>query len=85
MPITYICAWQAAGLPPLAEIVSRITHAADEREPGAAVLLRDQRGEPAVLGERLHELVGVAVGLQAAPVRAVEALAQLASPPAGCL
>ena len=44
----YICAWQAPELPPDALISSRITLAAVSDEAGAAVLLGDQRGEPAV-------------------------------------
>jgi hypothetical protein len=48
-----------------------------EPEAGAAVLLRNQRGEPAVLGERTHELFGVPVGLERAPVLAREAAAEL--------
>src|SRR5262249_6096140 len=49
-----------------------------QAETGAAVLLRDQRGEPAVLGQRADELLGIAVGLEPAPVLARKAGAQLA-------
>ena len=49
-----------------------------QAEPGAAVLLRDQRGEPAVLGQCGDELLRIAVGLEAAPVLAREARAELA-------
>ena len=49
-----------------------------QREPGAAVLLGDQRGQPALLGQRGDELLRVAVGLEPAPVLAGEPRAQLA-------
>src|SRR5581483_4793724 len=40
-----------------------------DAEPGAAVLLRDERGQPAGVGQRLHERIGIAVGaVQLAPV-----------------
>ncbi len=48
-----------------------------DRQPGAAVLLRDQGGEPAVLGQRRDERLGIAVGLERTPVLAGELLAQL--------
>src|SRR5205823_13871179 len=47
-------------------------------KPCAAVLLRDERREPAVLRERVDELVRVAVGLERAPVLAWKALAERA-------
>src|SRR5262249_16052299 len=47
-------------------------------ETGPSVPGGDERGEPAVLGERLHERLRVAVGLQRAPVLAREAVAQVA-------
>ena len=74
----YICAWQAPELPPDALISSRIDARRRDPEPGAAVLLRDQRREPAVLGQRADELLRVAVGLEPAPVLAREAVAELA-------
>ena len=37
-----------------------ITDASVEPEAGAAVLLRDQRGEPAGLGQRIDERFGIA-------------------------
>src|SRR5207244_1117894 len=49
-----------------------------EAEAGAAVLLRDERGQPAVLGQRADELLGVAVGLEPAPVLVGKAPAELA-------
>src|SRR5438552_8469663 len=49
-----------------------------ESEPAAAVLLRDQGGEPALLGERGDELLRVTVRLEVSPVLAREALAELA-------
>src|SRR5436190_12201894 len=49
-------------------------------EAAAAVLLRDQRGEPAGVGERLDERIGIAGTLvDVLPVRAVELSAQLAN------
>src|SRR5436190_8673019 len=49
-------------------------------EATAAVLLRDQRGEPARVGERLDERIGIAGTLvDVLPVRAVELSAQLAN------
>src|SRR5207247_11112648 len=49
-----------------------------DREARAAVVLGDQRREPAVVGQCLDELLGVAVRLERAPVLAGEALAELA-------
>src|SRR5690606_3203018 len=44
-----------------------------QREPRAAVRLGDQRREPARLGQRLHERLGVAARfVHLLPVRAVE-------------
>ena len=75
----YIWAWQAAPLQPSAWMVSRIAAAAGERQAGAAVFLRDQRGEIAGLGERGDELGGIAaLGIQLAPVFAGKAGAELA-------
>jgi hypothetical protein len=47
-----------------------------QRETRAAVLLGDQRRKPTIGGERLDELLGVAVRLERAPVLAGEAGAQ---------
>src|SRR5262249_44691740 len=47
-------------------------------QAGAAVALGNERREPTVIGQRLHELGRIAVGLEAAPVLAVEARAQVA-------
>ena len=74
----YICAWQAPELQPEALISSRITLAAVSAEAGAAVFLRDERRQPAGLGQRADELLGVAVGLERAPVLARKAGAELA-------
>src|SRR5581483_294614 len=50
-----------------------------DAEPGAAVLLRDERGQPAGVGQRLHERIGIAVGaVQLAPVLIGEGAADLA-------
>ena len=49
-----------------------------EREPGAAVLLRDQGGEPAVSVSACDERLRVPVGLELAPVLAGELRAELA-------
>ena len=49
-----------------------------EPEAGAAVLLRDERREPAVLGQGGDELLRIAVGLELPPVLAREAGAELA-------
>ena len=74
----YIWAWQAPELQPDALISSRITLAVGEREACAPVLLRNEGGKPAVLGQRRHELLRVAVGLERAPVLTGEAGAELA-------
>ena len=75
----YICAWHAPEFAPERLISSRITDASVSAEPAAAVLGRDQRGEPAGVGERLDELLGIAGALvDVLPVRAVEPRAQLA-------
>ena len=79
----YICAWQAPALPPDALISSRITLAAVSDEAGAAVLLRDQRRQPAVLGQRRDELLRVAVRLEPAPVLAGEAARRARAPRRG--
>src|SRR5204863_9775411 len=50
-----------------------------DSESRAAVLLRNQRGEIAGLGERLHERVGIrALRVELAPVRVREGLAEIA-------
>ena len=50
-----------------------------DRQPRAAVLLRNECREPAGLGQRLHERVGISAFLvDLAPVFAAEAPAQLA-------
>ena len=74
----YICACTAPGLPPERAISSRIALALGQREAAAAVGLGHQRSEPAAVGQRRHELVGVAVGLEPPPVLAGEARTQLA-------
>src|SRR5579859_872343 len=49
-----------------------------QRQAGSAILLGDQRGEVAGLGQRLHELGGIrALTIQLAPVFAGEAGAEL--------
>ena len=48
----YICAWQAPELQPRGVDLLEDHARRREREPCAAVLLRDERGEPAVLGQR---------------------------------
>ena len=74
----YICAWQAPALPPTALISSRITHAAVRPRPAPPYSSRDQRRQPAALGQRRDELRRIAVGLELAPVLAGKAFAQLA-------
>src|SRR5204862_3293654 len=49
-----------------------------QAEPAPAVFLGDQSRQPAVLRQRIHELVGVAIGLERSPVLAGEALAERA-------
>ena len=67
--MVYICAWQAAPLPPEAWISSMIAAAADEREPAAAVFLGNERREESRLGQRRDEFVGIAaVAVERAPV-----------------
>jgi hypothetical protein len=48
-----------------------------QTEPGAAVLLGDQRRQPAVLGQRRNELLWVSIGLEALSVLAGKAVAEL--------
>ena len=55
----YIWPWQAPELPPERLISSMITDASARPEARAAVLLRDQRGQPAGLGQRIDEGLGV--------------------------
>ena len=67
----YICAWQAPALQPDAWISSRIARGGAQRQAGAAVLLGDQRREPAGLGQRLRRTPsGSRLGLELAPVLA---------------
>ncbi len=74
----YICAWQALGLPPVAEISSRMTDASVSEAPPPPYSSGTRAPEEAGLGEGGDELLGVGVGLEGAPVGAVEALAHLA-------
>src|SRR5437016_2134238 len=76
--MVYICAWHAAALPPEAFDLLQYHARRGEPETGAAVLLGDEGGEPAVLGQRLDELMRVAVGLERAPVLAGETVAEVA-------
>ena len=59
----YICPWQAPAFPPQRLISSITTEASDDAEARAAVLLRDQRSEPARARERRDELLGIAAAL----------------------
>ena len=52
----YIWPWHAPELPPQRLISSMMTEASARPEPGAAVFLRDQRRQPAGLGQRVDEL-----------------------------
>ena len=56
VPMVYICAWHAAALHGLSWIVSSTAHGGGQRQAGAAVLLGDQGGEVAGLGEGFDEL-----------------------------
>src|SRR3989338_1551294 len=80
--MTYIWAWQAAaggGAPAGALDPPRAAPAPAPPQPRAAVPLRDQRGEPAGGGERVHELRGIASQpVLLAPVHVAEAAAELA-------
>ena len=74
----YICAWQAPELQPWWLISWRISAASLEPEPHAAVLLGDQRGQPAALGQRRDERLRVrALAIELAPVLARELPAEL--------
>ena len=53
VPIVYICAWQAPPLQPGALDLLQHRRCCRQRQAGAAVLLGDQRGEIAGLGQRL--------------------------------
>ena len=74
----YICAWQAPAVAARGVDLLEDHARGGEAEPGAAVLLRDQRGQPSVLGQRRDELLRVAVGLEPAPVLAGETSAKVA-------
>ena len=68
VPIVYIWAWHALALPPAALTASRMTAACSRPRP-LPPYCRDQHAEQALGGHRAHERVGVAVGLEPAPVR----------------
>ena len=75
----YICAWQAAPLPPAACTSSRIAAAALIVEPAAAVFFRNERGEIAGLGQRGDEFGRIgALAVERAPIFAGELGAQRA-------
>ena len=60
VPMLYIWPWQAPALPPDAVDLFHDHRRLGEAEPGAAVLLRDQRRQPAGLGQRVDERLGIA-------------------------
>ena len=67
--MVYIWAWQAAPLQPDAWISSMMAAGGIHGEPAAAVLVRDQRGEEARLGERRDELGRItALAVELAPI-----------------
>ena len=73
----YICAWQAAPLPPRRLISSRIALAAPRLEPGPPYSSGSGSTGPR-LGQRLHELVGYARSRSKFPPNITgEAVAQL--------
>ena len=75
----YICAWHAVALPPQRLISSRMMLASVIPEADAAVLLRDQRRQPAQLRELPHERLRIlAAGIDIAPVGVGIVLADLA-------
>ena len=55
----YIWPWQAPELPPRAVDLLHDHRGLGQAQARAAVLLRDQRGQPAGLGERVDERLGV--------------------------
>ena len=70
VPMLYIWPWQAPALPPRAVDLLHDHRGLGQAEAGAAVLLRDQRGEPAGLGQRLDEGFRIAaLGVDLLPVR----------------
>ena len=74
----YICAWQAPELQPWRLISWRISAASASPRPMPAVLLGDQRREPAALGQRRDECLGVRLlAVEIAPVLARELPAEL--------
>ena len=74
----YICAWQAPELQPWWLISCEDQRRVAQPEAHAAVLLGDQRGQPATLGQRRDERLGVrALAIELAPVLARELPAEL--------
>ena len=55
----YICAWQAPELAPERLISSRMTEASVTLRPPPPYSLGNQRGQPAGLGQRLDECLGI--------------------------
>ena len=78
VPIVYICAWHAAALPPEALISSRMTLAAVRPSPAPPYSSGISAASHPFSVSAATNSSGVAVGLEAAPVLAGEALAQLA-------
>ena len=55
----YICAWQAPELAPDAVDLLEDDRGFGDAQPAAAVFRGDQRREPAGVGQRLDELLGI--------------------------
>ena len=69
VPIVYIWAWHALALPPAALTSSRMTAACSRPRPLPPYSVGISTASRPVGGHRAHERVGVAVGLEPAPVR----------------
>ena len=76
----YICAWQAPELPPEALISSRMTLAAVSPRPAPPYSSGIRAASQPLLGQRGDELLGIAVGLEPAPVRRESARTARAPP-----
>ena len=74
----YICAWQAPALPPWRLISSRISAASLMPSPAPPYSSGISAAEPAALGQRRDELLGVgALAIELAPVLIREPPAEL--------